>query len=165
MDIPKINLGDNETGCCPRFHPEEWHNQVIRMNKIPFVKAKSRSFMYMPLNLGKVMTKTMKAIESEDAMPKDRYLVLSKDLSPWKCEHYFMVSKPLQKLNTDHITGEFYLRTYDGPYKNMPHWIDAFKKEANEQGYHLKDIFYFYTTCPKCAEVYGHNYVVLFGKI
>ncbi|MHB8097656.1 MAG: hydrolase [Erysipelotrichaceae bacterium] len=26
-------------------------------------------------------------------------------------------------------------------------------------------MFVFYTTCPNCAKVYGHNYVVLFGKL
>ena len=29
----------------------------------------------------------------------------------------------------------------------------------------LKKMYFFYTTCPKCAKVYGKNYVVLFAKV
>lgn len=27
------------------------------------------------------------------------------------------------------------------------------------------DIYAFYTTCPRCAKVYGHNYVVLLARV
>ena len=29
----------------------------------------------------------------------------------------------------------------------------------------INKLFYFYTTCPKCAKTYGKNYVVLFAQV
>jgi hypothetical protein len=29
----------------------------------------------------------------------------------------------------------------------------------------MEKLYFFYTTCPKCAQVYGKNYVVLLAKI
>ena len=33
------------------------------------------------------------------------------------------------------------------------------------KGKTMKKLYFSYTTCPKCAKVYGKNYVVLFGQI
>jgi len=33
------------------------------------------------------------------------------------------------------------------------------------EGETLKKILFYYTTCPKCAEAYGKNYVVLLAQI
>jgi hypothetical protein len=36
---------------------------------------------------------------------------------------------------------------------------------VKSKGKTVEQLFYFYTTCPKCAKVYGKNYVVLFAKV
>ncbi|MBN2796002.1 MAG: hypothetical protein JXR88_11390 [Clostridia bacterium] len=165
MDIPVVDMSDNETGCCPRFHPEEWHKKVVRIHDQMFARAVSKSLFYMPINLNKVMTASMDKISKADAMPKSNYLILSKDLSSWRCEHHFMVEKPVEGLEMTNLNGEYYLMTFDGPYKMIPKWIESFKHHVKDEGYHLKEIYYFFTTCPECAKHYGHNYVVFFGKI
>jgi len=33
------------------------------------------------------------------------------------------------------------------------------------KGKALQRMFFFYTTCPKCAKKYGKNYVVTLGKV
>jgi len=29
----------------------------------------------------------------------------------------------------------------------------------------LKKLYFYYTTCPKCAKIYGKNYVVLLAQV
>jgi hypothetical protein len=36
---------------------------------------------------------------------------------------------------------------------------------VRERGKTLKKLYFFYTTCPKCAKYYGKNYVVLLAQI
>jgi len=36
---------------------------------------------------------------------------------------------------------------------------------AKPKGRTLKRVLFGYTTCPGCAKVYGHNYVVLFAEV
>jgi hypothetical protein len=34
------------------------------------------------------------------------------------------------------------------------------ERHVAKKGRHLQKLYFFYTTCPKCAKVYGKNYVV-----
>jgi hypothetical protein len=36
---------------------------------------------------------------------------------------------------------------------------------VSEQGKTPKKMYFYYTTCPKCAKKYGKNYVVLLAQI
>jgi hypothetical protein len=38
---------------------------------------------------------------------------------------------------------------------------DYVKTKARE----IKKMYFFYTTCPKCAEFYGKNYTVILAKV
>ena len=82
--LPKMNMDVTETGCCPRFYPEEWDEKIIEFDNLPFAKAQSRSILHIPLNFGNVMKHSMDAITASDAEVIDRYLILSRDLSSWK---------------------------------------------------------------------------------
>ena len=77
--LPSFTQTDVVSGCCPVFHPEVYDHQVFDFKDIDFISTKSRTFLHMPLNLGKVMTETQKAIDESEATLKDQYLILSKD--------------------------------------------------------------------------------------
>ena len=36
LDLPVVDLSDNETGCCPRFHPGPWDQQQLHFENKPF---------------------------------------------------------------------------------------------------------------------------------
>jgi hypothetical protein len=36
---------------------------------------------------------------------------------------------------------------------------------VQQQGRQLETLYFFYTTCPKCAKHYGKNYVVAVAKV
>jgi hypothetical protein len=39
------------------------------------------------------------------------------------------------------------------------------KAYVESEGKEFKDLYFFYTTCPNCAKVYGKNYVVLLAAV
>lgn len=163
--IPKINMLDNQTGCCPKFNPDIYDEKLIEIDSLNMVKAKTRSFLYMPLNMGAVMTKVMKGISNAEAEVKDNYLILSKDVSMWKAEHYFLVSKIVKGMDNVKFSGTFITKVFEGAYNQLPNWFKEMEAFVKAQGYSIENNFAFYTTCPKCAKVYGKNYVVLFAEV
>lgn len=163
--LPTIDLTDNETGCCPRFHPELWDEKIFTFSDIQFARTTSKNILHIPINLGKVMAQSMERIDGVRAMKKEQYLILSRDLSPWKSEHLFAVTKKVPGMKMVSLTGTFYAKVYDGPYKDMPKLMKDFQLHAKSKGMAIsKNIYVFYTTCPKCAKYYKHNYMVLFSK-
>ena len=154
--LPKLNLADNPTGCCPRFDPKGWDNQEFVFNKKKFVVGHATSFFYIPLNMGSMMKKLWAAITLADAYKDGEFLMLSRDLSPWKSQHYLSVNKNVPSLENTTLSGTFRTKVFEGPFKDAPKWI----KEMN-----AKTVYLYYTTCPKCVKVYGKNYVVAFAKV
>jgi len=154
--LPSMDLSDNPTGCCPRFHPDLWDNHDFTLEGLRFLKVTTKSFFFVPLDMGKMMTKTQKDIDAAGAKPQDRYLMLSKDVSPWKTDHYVLVTKEVPGYALQTLSGDFHAKVFEGPYNQMGTW---YKQMA------AKDVYAFFTTCPQCAKVYGKNYVVLLARI
>ena len=58
------------------------------------------------------------------------------------------------------LSGDYLTRVYEGPYREAKHWAVDLEGMARGKGYEPGNTFFFYTTCPNCARVYGENYVV-----
>ncbi|NBC26126.1 MAG: hypothetical protein GVY08_04645 [Bacteroidetes bacterium] len=158
--LPVYDDSDNPTDCCPRFKKEGWEEKELHFEKKLFVKAVTRSLFHIPLNMGRVFPKTFKEIEGAGAMDLEQMAVFSTDISPWRAEHLFAVKKEVPGLEHVRLTGNFITRVFEGPYKNARHWYEEMKKVVKEAGKKPGRIYFYYTTCPKCASYYGKNYVV-----
>ena len=163
--LPTTDYSDNPTGCCPRFHPEDWESKVFSLDPYKFIRATTRNVAHIPLNMGSVMKRTQQAIEDAGAQPKDRYFMLSRDLSPWQAEHFFLVERDVPGHDTVPIPGTYLARVFDGPFKDMPQWLNTLRGDLAASGRPMENVYAFYTTCPKCAKVYGHNPVVLLARV
>ncbi len=161
MDKPKEGP---ETGCCPRFNPEPWQDKEVVWDNKLFLKDRVRSFLHIPLNYGSVMTRSMEKIESAGSLSPQQ-LTLSDEGSPWKSNVYIAVSKEVPGAEMDRISGTFLSRAFEGSYKNMGRWIQEMKSHVKSKGKEAKKMYFFYTTCPKCAKVYGKNYTVILAKV
>lgn len=159
-ELPVYDSSDNPTGCCPRFHPENWDGQDLHFKDKLFVRARTRSIAHIPLNMGSVFKKTFAAIEKADALPEKNFVVMSRELSPWRAEHIFAVSREVPGCDTIEVSGDFDTSVFEGPYKNMRHWCDEMKAGVEGTGKSVEETWFFYTTCPRCAKSYGKNYVV-----
>jgi hypothetical protein len=158
--VPPIDTSHNFTGCCPKFDPTGWDQQAMHFKDKLFVRALTRSAMHVPLNMGRVFARVQEHIEDAGAADPEQALVLSRDLSPWSAEHLFAVTGAVDGEEMTTLTGDFITRVFEGPYSRAGSWIDEMKVAAKAAGHEARRVFLFYTTCPKCAEAYGQNYVI-----
>ena len=162
--IPTFDPADNETGCCPRFHPELWDNQELHFENKPFVKASTTSAFHVPVNMHSVFARTWKAITDAGA-DSGGHLVLSRDESAWQADHFFAVAKDVPGADMVHLSGDFVTKVFEGPFSNARKWCDEMARQAQAKGKRLDLMYLFYTTCPRCAKHYGKNYVVGVARV
>jgi hypothetical protein len=163
--LPPYDMSDNPTDCCPRFNPDGWDAQELHFDNKAFVKATTYSLFYIPLNMGSVFSKTSDAIEAAGTYNYDDLIILSDDVSPWKAEHFFSVSKDVPGETMTTLSGDYITKVYEGPYKNAPKWKKEMEAAVAEKGKKAVKTYFFYTTCPKCAKYYGKNYVVAVTQV
>lgn len=153
-----------ETGCCPRFNPEPWEEKEINWEKKLFVKDHVRSFLHIPLGFGKVMVKNMEMIKEADALAPGP-LMLSDETSLWGSDIYINVSKEVPGAKMEKVSGTFLTKVFEGPYRNMSEWVKQTKSFVESKGKEIKKMYFFYTTCPRCAKFYGKNYIVILAEV
>jgi len=153
-----------ETGCCPRFDPVPWDEKEVTWQDKLFIKDHVRSFLHIPLNFGKVMVKNMEMIKAADALAPQP-LMLSDEKSLWGADIYIAVSKEIPGAEMKRISGTFLTKVFEGPYKNAGRWVKEMKAYVKSKGREIKNMYFFYTTCPNCAKVYGKNYTVILTMV
>jgi hypothetical protein len=154
----------SETGCCLRFDPGPWDEKEVTFDNKLFIKDHVKSFFHIPLNFGKVMVKNMEMIQKADALEPEP-LMLSDEKSLWGSDIYIAVSKEVPGAETARISGTFMTKVFEGPYKNAGQWAMEMKEYVKSKARELNKMYFFYTTCPKCAKVYGKNYTVILAQI
>ncbi len=153
-----------ETGCCPRFDPQPWDEKEITLDNRLFVKDRVRSFLHIPLNFGQVMVRNMQRIAAAEAAAPEP-MVLSDENSLWGSDVYIAVTKDVPGAQMTRLSGTFLTRVFEGPYKDIRTWVAQMKTYVESKKKAMEKLYFFYTTCPKCAKVYGKNYVVLLAKV
>jgi len=153
-----------ETGCCPRFNPDPWDEKEITWQDKLFIKDHVKSFLHIPLDFGKVMVKNMGLIKAADALTPQP-LMLSDESSLWGSNLYIAVSKKVPGAEIAKVSGTFLTKVFEGPYRNTGKWVKEMKAYVKSKGKELKKLYFFYTTCPKCAKFYGENYTVLLAEV
>mgnify|MGYP003445169424 CR=1 FL=1 len=163
--LPSCDMSVNTTGCCPKFNPQGWDAQELHFRDKRFVRATTRSLMHVPLNMSKVFARVMAHIEKAGAMNASDYIVLSRDTSAFAGEHLFAAPKVVPDEEMTTLSGDFITKVFEGPYKEAPTWAATMAAYVKERGKHLDTMYFFYTTCPKCARHYGKNYVVAVANV
>jgi hypothetical protein len=163
---PSYDASINTTGCCPKFNPEGWDGQKLHFDGKQFVKATTRSLAHVPLNMSSVFARVQKHIDESQASSAEQSFVLSRDTSAFGAEHLFAVSKPVKGEELETVSGDFVTRVFEGPYREVRNWHSEMRKIAHSHGAgEDQPVWFFYTTCPKCAKAYGKNYVVGVAEI
>jgi len=151
--LPKYDMSDNPTGCCPRFKPAVWDEQELHFKEKLFVKATTLSVFHIPLNMGSVFPKTFDAIKNADANSYEDFIVLSYDVSPWKSEHFFSVIKDVPGEEMIRMTGDFITKVFEGPYKNVPKWEKEMESFVQSRGKEAVEDLFFLHHLPKVCKV------------
>jgi hypothetical protein len=166
MSLPNTYTNKNETGCCAVPNVDAWDKKELTFKKQQFVRMYTRSFMFMPLNMAKIMTALQKTVEEAGATPPSQeVMILSRDVSPWKAEQLYHVSKPVPKADNVTLDGTFESLVFEGPYSQAGKWYKTLEEYAKQQGRTPVKTYFFYTTCPNCAKHYGKNYVIGLAQV
>jgi len=158
--LPPFDMSVNTTGCCPKFNPQGWDAQELHFRDKRFVRATTRSLMHVPVNMGKVFARVQGHIEKAGALDGSDCIVLSRDTSAFAGEHLFAVPKAVPDEEMVTLSGDFITKVFEGPYRQVTRWHEEMADLVRARGGEPKAIWFFYTTCPKCAKAYGQNYVV-----
>jgi len=150
--------------CCPQFEPKPWNEKEITWENKPFVKDRVRSFLHIPLNFGRVMMRNCRVIEEAEAGEKNM-IVLSDENSLWGADVYISVRKEVPGANMARISGTFLSKVFEGPYRDMGKWVKEINAFVEGKGKKAKKLYFYYTTCPKCAKESGKNYVVILAEV
>jgi hypothetical protein len=150
--------------CCPPFDPEPWQDAEITWDKKKFLKDEVPCVVYVPITMSKHMAADREKIAAAGATSKDS-LVVSDALSPWRMELLLSVDKDIPGSEMAEVSGTFLTHVFDGPYRDMPRWEHHMRMLAGARALPIEKLYFAYTTCPKCAEKYGHNYVIGLAKV
>ncbi|MBI2968532.1 MAG: hypothetical protein HYY40_12080 [Bacteroidetes bacterium] len=153
-----------ETSCCPRFNPEYWDGKEINWSNKLFVKDQVKCLLHIPLNFSKVVVRNMKKLEDSGTKNPD-YIMLSDEMSAWKSNLLIAVDKEVPGAQTEKISGKFISKAFEGHYSNAGKWAREMKQFINGKGLNANKLYFWYTTCPKCAKAYGKNYTVIFAQV
>jgi len=164
FNMKKGEEAKNTDECCPKFDPKPWDNKTITWKDKLFVKSKVISFFHIPLNFGMVIKKLCKKIDAAKAGTKVP-IVVSDEKSPFYSNIYVSVEKPISSVHDVKVSGTFLSKVFEGPYKDMKKWIKEMEEYTTSKKKEIKHMYFYYTTCPKCAKKYGKNYVVLLAEI
>lgn len=155
---------DSKPECCPEFDPKPWDDQLFIWENKKFIKDRVCTLFYMPVNFGRVMKRLDKKITEAGATIPE-YLGLSDHTSKWNMDIYLAVDKDVQGAENTNLSGKFYTKVYEGPFRDTEKWCKDFEKLAAAKGITIKKWYMWYTTCPKCAKKFGKNYVVIVGQV
>ncbi|MEI7499654.1 MAG: hydrolase [Bacteroidota bacterium] len=150
--------------CCPEFNPVLWDDKTVIWENKKFIKDRVCTLFHMPVNFGKVMKRLNEKVTQAGATIPD-WLCLSDHTSKWNMDVFLAVDKEIPGSENTTLSGKFYCKVYEGPFKDTEKWRKDFENLAKSKGYSNNKWFMWYTTCPKCAKKYGKNYVVILSKV
>ena len=154
--------------CCPKFDPAPYDNKVHEWKDKLFIKDSMRTFMHSPYpgSFGRVVTRMWKKIDEAGATPETKdFLMLCGDPTPWRSELFINATKEVPDAENVRLTGTYMSRVFDGPFRDIRKWVKEMFDWMKQEGKPVKNLYFYYTTCPKCAKKYGHNYVVGFAEV
>lgn len=153
-----------EKECCPPFDPTLWDNKLFEWNNKLFIKDKVRTFFFMPLNFGKVVKRLDKKLKANGADFSDA-VCLSEHTGKWNMNIYVSLNKEINDPSLKRFSGLFFSKVYEGNFKDTGKWCSDYDTFTKAKGYTIKNMYMWYTTCPKCAKKYGKNYTVILSEV
>jgi hypothetical protein len=149
--------------CCPMFDPAPWDGKTFEWKNKRFIKGRVFTLLFIPLNFGSAMRRLVSQVEAAGASSPDG-VTLSDHTSRWNMDVYYAVDREIPGAENVTLSGRYFSRVYEGPFKDTGLWCKDFEAAAAEKKLSVDKWYMWYTTCPKCAKKYGKNYVVIVGK-
>ena len=153
-----------EIGCCPRIDESKWEGAEHIWNKKLFVKDVVRSAFYIPVNFSKVLERLNQKVEQAQAQTEES-IWLTDHNSPWTSDLLVSITKEVPGCSMKALSGTFFSKVFIGSYRDMKRWMQEMETFVSQKKREIGKMYFWYTTCPKCAKKYGKNVVVVFAKV
>ena len=161
--------GSEEKQCCPEFHPEKWDKKTFVWEGKLFIKETIPTLFHIPFPpmIGKKVAKMWEMAEDsgKTEVDKEDVLLLFRDPSAFTSELYLSVTGPVPGMDNASISGTFIARVFAGPYNAIPKYMKQMDEYLATKKKTAKDYYVHYAYCPKCAEKFGNNYMILFAQV
>jgi hypothetical protein len=157
-----------EKQCCARFDPEPWQNITHQWKEKPFLMDSVPQFLHMPLPgvYRRALTRMWERAKKLGVAPEIKdFLLLAYDPSPWKSELYVALTKHVPEPDVVGLSGTYVSMVFDGPFSEVPKYMKQMEGSLQATGKKSKKYFFYFTTCPKCAKKFGHNYIVALAQV
>ena len=154
--------------CYPKFDPKPWDEKVHEWQDKLFIKNSLPQFFHMPLPgmFRRTINRLWKlAQDAQAAADMKDFLLLAHDPTPWKSDLYMLVTHEVPGADNVRLSGTFISKVFDGPFSKVPQYIWEMDVYLSKQEKLARKYYFYYTTCPKCARKYGHNYIVAFAEV
>jgi hypothetical protein len=165
-------MNNQNDECCPEFSLEKWDKKTFNWDNKQFIKETIPTLFHVPFPsmIGKKITKMMDLATRANKIDskKDEVLILFQDPSAFRSNIYISVTGDVPGANNVKISGTFIARVYDGSYNEIIKFVKDMNAYLEKEGKKIppNDEYYIhYAYCPKCAQKFGHNYMILFAKI
>ncbi|MGE5041703.1 MAG: hydrolase [Candidatus Levyibacteriota bacterium] len=161
-----MKMNSDEGICCFPLDTSLWEEKTHEWKDKLFLQDEVRQIMHIPINMTTVVKRMFQKIEDADAMPEVKdFLMLAYDPSPWKSEIYMTVVKDIPNGKMAKLSGTYISKVYDGPYNQVPKWIEDMDKYLSAQNQKALKYYFHFAYCPKCVKKYGHNYCIAFAQV
>jgi hypothetical protein len=151
--------------CCPKFEPELWDDKEIVWKDKLFARHKVTNFFRSPPNFEQTISKLKEA-----GAVGQKPLMMADDNALWSTDVYVEIEKEVEKIEELEmemvkVSGTFISKVFEGPYKHADKWMKEMEEHVKSKGKQLKRMFFFYTTCDRCSEIYGKEYTAILAEV
>ena len=160
------NSGSNL--CCPEFDPAPWEGTTHEWTDRLFIMDSVKQMLHRPLpsSMKRTIGRMWQMAKDSGAAPRtEDFLLLAYDPSPWRSELYMTVTKEVPGAETVKLPGTYISKVFDGPYNSPPKWVKEMDEFLKARGRKARRYLFYFTTCPRCAKIRGHNYAVVFAQV
>jgi hypothetical protein len=159
---------NKEAICCPVFDPARWNEQTYTWENKMFIRGTMPQFLHFPFPgmIRRIMKKLWKQAAEAEAEPgQEDFLMLTYDLSPWKCEFYMSVTQAVPGADNVQLSGTYFTKVFDGPYSMVPQYINEMDILLAQKDMLAKKYYFYEAACPLCDRRYAVNNIVVFAQI
>lgn len=147
----------------------KWVGLSHRWDQMPFVMENLPAFFHIPFPpmIGKRIKDMTQKTEAAGMAETDKTetLVLFHDPGLFRTDIYNSVKGMVPEANNINLSGTFISKVFSGSYNTVPAHIKSMNSYLKGIGKQSSDFYIHYAYCPKCAEKYGSNLMVLFARV
>lgn len=152
-------------GCCKWLDREEWDRKTHVWRGKPFYVEDYRSFFYMPLDLGKGVSRMARRLEKRGLLP-EQPVILCRNEGMWGGVLCIEMTEPDPELPVEKLSGRFFSMYFEAEgYKEAGKLHKTIQDYCRDRGWEPKEYLSYYATCPECAEKYGKMQIILLARL